>query len=46
MVAPLQLTGKGATQTRGMDGNKLTLRPDLSGGGVEKGLSLSEPPSP
>lgn len=38
IIVPLQLTGKGATQTMGMDGNKIHLRPDLNGGGVEKGL--------
>jgi hypothetical protein len=45
VMVPLQLSGKGATQTIGMDGNKVHLRPGLSGGDVEKGLSHTEPPS-
>lgn len=46
VIFPLHLIGKGATQTRSMNGNKIHLRPDLSGVHVEKGLSHTESPSP
>lgn len=46
VIFPLHLIGKRVTQTMGMDGNKIHLRPDLSGVHVEKGLSHTESPSP